>query len=238
MQEILLVEDLESDARLTERTLRKAGIRNAIRHVWGVAEALLYLTAVEKGDKDSSPAILLLDLKMPQRSGFDILGWMQGRQAFCDTLRIVLTQLDDLHSIRRAYSLGAHSFLTKPPRASDLKELVKAFPRHWQVSGRRPVRPTVGSLAIVDNAASKLDTNAVFAQNRQIIERLRADLDALKEHLSDNEQTFAVIDLIVSDFRDRNRVDFAKPLVAEGASASSIRPSSKRILRKKTARTA
>src|SRR3954469_16832304 len=178
MQEILLVEDVESDALLTERTLRKAGIRNPIRHVWDVAEALLYLATVEKGDKDSSPAILLLDLKMPQRSGFDILSWMQGRQAFCDTLRIVLTQLDDLQSIRRAYSLGAHSFLTKPARATDLKELIRAFPRHLQVSGGCPVHASGGPLSIVDNAVRSLDADAIFAQNRKIIQRTRADLDA------------------------------------------------------------
>ena len=84
----------------------------------------------------------------------------------------------------------------------------------------------------MDKSTRKRDADAVFERNRKIIERLRADLDALKEQVSDTEETFAVIDLIVSDFRDRHTGDAAKRLVATGASARSIRPSPKRRARK------
>ena len=83
--------------------------------------------------KDYEPvlAILFLDLKLPDLSGFEILARIKGEPILAQTLRIVLSQTEDLDNIRRAYSLGAHSFLSKPATHDDVQELIKGFPDYW-----------------------------------------------------------------------------------------------------------
>jgi len=49
---------------------------------------------------------------------------------------IVLSQIEDLASIKRGYALGAHSFLSKPLKAADMRELVQTFPGYWSIDGK------------------------------------------------------------------------------------------------------
>ena len=131
--DILLVEDAEGDARLIQRTLQIAGVRNPLRHISSGTEAMAYLAEAENGAK-TVPAVLLVDVKLPGMSGFEILAWTRGRAAFLKMLRIVLSSLDDIPSIRKAYTLGANSFLIKPPRQQEFEELIKTFPANWILS--------------------------------------------------------------------------------------------------------
>ena len=150
VREILIVEDSETDAQLLKRALQAAGVRNPIHHAWDGKQALNWLEdAVTLAHKEHSPvvAILFLDLKLPDLSGFDILTHIKEQPALAQTLRIVLSQMGDLDAIRRAYSLGAHSFLGKPASQHDLQELINGFPDHWIVgvgpsrsSGRQSVK--------------------------------------------------------------------------------------------------
>ncbi len=134
MKEILLVEDSDTDATLLQRVLKEAKVINPLHHLSNGAEALTCLQETErKAPEDSAtvPSILLLDLKLPAVSGFEILSFLRGRAAFSELLKIIVSDLDDLESIRKAYALGAHSFLTKPVHRSDLKELIRVYPAPW-----------------------------------------------------------------------------------------------------------
>src|SRR5256885_8329961 len=75
MHEILLIEDSETDALLVQRALEAARVRNPIRHTWCGADAVSYLAAVGKKGKNGltpAPAVILLDLKLPDMLGFEI----------------------------------------------------------------------------------------------------------------------------------------------------------------------
>ncbi|SRR5258706_3626537 len=134
MQEILLVEDTDSDAELTLRTLKVVGVANPVRRIPDGAEAMAYLTRLEKtSDVAAGPSVLLLDVKLPGFTGFEILQRIKGRPALSKTLRVVLSQLDDTKSIKQAYAFGADSFLSKPVGELDLRELIRTFPGHWIV---------------------------------------------------------------------------------------------------------
>jgi two-component system response regulator len=136
MDEIVLVEDSDSDARLIQRTLQLAGVHNPVRHYWTGQEALNGLSAAEKRGRKGEgklPGILIIDLKLPDMTGYDILLWLQSRKAYQATLRIVLSQLEDIPSIKKAYAFGANSFLTKPARQEDLDELIRVYPAHWML---------------------------------------------------------------------------------------------------------
>jgi response regulator RpfG family c-di-GMP phosphodiesterase len=77
------------------------------------------------------PSVLLLDIGLPNVTGFEILDYLQGRPAFAGMLKIVISQIADLDSIKRAYTFGAHSFLGKPVNQLDLGNLITGFPTHW-----------------------------------------------------------------------------------------------------------
>jgi CheY-like chemotaxis protein len=137
VKEILLIEDSPPDADLVTRALKEEGIANPIRWIRDGSEALRCLQDVEllAAIGPPVPSILLVDLKLPGLSGFEILENIQGKPAFRGMLRIVLSNLGDLENIKRAYRCGAHSFLTKPVQSENLRELIVAFPGNWSFTG-------------------------------------------------------------------------------------------------------
>ena len=136
MKDILLVEDSTSDAELITKALRAAGVDNPIRFLSDGANAMAHLESAEHNAAIAGvPSVLLLDLKLPGFSGFEILERLQGRKPFEQTLRIVLSHLDNIKNISRAYRLGAHSFLTKPLHPQDVNDLIAMFPGYWLLRG-------------------------------------------------------------------------------------------------------
>lgn len=143
-REILLVEDSDSDARLIQRALLIAGVANHVRHIANGRQAMFYLRGLIE-DCKLLPSVLLLDLKLPSMNGFEILSWIQQQDAFSKTLRVVLTELNFISNVRKAYALGAHSFLGKPIGQEDLHELITVFPEYWvlTINSTIPAEPSV-----------------------------------------------------------------------------------------------
>src|SRR5205809_460931 len=134
MHEILLVDDSADDALLLERALRVAGVGNPLRHAGNGADAIAFLNtqeAVMEKKRVSQLGIIFIDLKLPDKSGFDILNLMHGRKAFAETLRVVISSIESMENIKRAYALGADSFISKPVTQFDLAELIRSFPEQW-----------------------------------------------------------------------------------------------------------
>jgi CheY-like chemotaxis protein len=137
MGDILLVDNSDQDAEVLERVLREARVRNRIVRMDDGTQALAHLKSLE--EKLSSggpplPAILLMSLHLPGLSGFDILADLQPRKAFSKILRIVLSDLQNTESIKRAYALGAQTFLSKPIHQIEIKELIKTYPDYWTLN--------------------------------------------------------------------------------------------------------
>jgi CheY-like chemotaxis protein len=134
---ILLVEDSERDAMAMKELLRSIGVKNQIVPLNSGRKALSYLL----GDGDFTdkerypvPGIVLLDLRMPDLDGFDVLEWMNQRPEFKQVLIVVLSAYDGLREVKHAYSLGAKSFLVKPCSAADIRNMIEAYPQHWTLS--------------------------------------------------------------------------------------------------------
>src|SRR6476469_3345372 len=91
---ILLVEDDPNDALISQQFLRKAGINHRVIHVNDGWEAINYLAGKTPFNDRSAwplPVLILLDLKLPKYSGFDILTWLQSRPALAKIPVVVLT---------------------------------------------------------------------------------------------------------------------------------------------------
>jgi len=131
---ILLVEDSEEDIAIFTNALKRSGLGNPFKVVHDGAEAISYLTAqgvFADRRRFPMPGILLLDLTLPKLDGWDVLHWLRSRTEFDKLLVVVLTASLRLDDLRRAYHIGANSFLTKPCRADDLVNLAEGFRDHW-----------------------------------------------------------------------------------------------------------
>ncbi|WBO23182.1 response regulator [Sphingomonas abietis] len=112
---IVMIEDDEGHARLIEKNIRRAGISNHIRHFTDGTSALDYLYNAPEGPALNGPALILLDLNLPDMSGTDILQRIKSDgNPLKRTPVIVLTTTDDKVEIQRCYDLGANVYITKP----------------------------------------------------------------------------------------------------------------------------
>jgi CheY-like chemotaxis protein len=131
---ILLVEDNEDDVFLMQRALKEAAISNPLRIVEDGQEAVDYLSGAAKFSDRSRyplPAIIFLDLKLPLKSGHEVLTWIRSQPPFQSTVVVVLTSSDEPTDVARAYQIGANSYLVKPPTAEQLLDMAKSFKWYW-----------------------------------------------------------------------------------------------------------
>ena len=110
---IVMIEDDEGHARLIEKNIRRAGISNTIHHFLDGTSALDYLYNHKEGPAMNGPALILLDLNLPDMSGTDILSKIKSG-VLKRTPVVVLTTTDDKVEIQRCYDLGANVYITKP----------------------------------------------------------------------------------------------------------------------------
>jgi CheY-like chemotaxis protein len=138
---ILLVDDNPHDVVLLRLAFRRVGIIDPIKLAKDGLEAVRYLKGEGPyADRQlyPSPTLMLLDLKMPQSTGFDVLTWVRS-QPWLDSLAVVvLTGSKDSEDIARAYELGANSYLTKPTQFSDLVKMTQVLKEYCASAGQPP----------------------------------------------------------------------------------------------------
>ena len=131
---ILLVEDNEDDVFLMERAVKGAGITNPISVVEDGQQAINYLSGAghySDREKFPLPVVVFLDLKLPLKSGHEVLAWIREQTSFQTLVVVVLTSSNQQSDISRCYALGANSYLVKPPTPDQLVDLAKAFRWYW-----------------------------------------------------------------------------------------------------------
>ncbi|MCO6416719.1 response regulator [Siccirubricoccus sp. KC 17139] len=109
---IVMIEDDEGHARLIEKNLQRAGVYNEVQHFGDGTSALDYLLG--PGRPAQRPLLVLLDLNLPDMSGFDILAKIKDDPVLRPAPVIILTTTDDEREIRRGYELGCNVYITKP----------------------------------------------------------------------------------------------------------------------------
>jgi CheY-like chemotaxis protein len=132
-QTILLVDDSTNDLELMRMAFKKAEFSHPLQEVHNGEEAIAYL----KGDgpycdrnKFPLPTVMLLDLNMPMKNGFDVLRWTRAQPALKRMPIIILTASTRTEDVEQAFDLGATSFLVKPPALSELASMIRCL-RDW-----------------------------------------------------------------------------------------------------------
>ncbi len=155
---LLIVEDQENDILFLKHAFQKAGIANPVQVVQDGQQALDYLAGTGSyADRRTYPlpAMIFLDLKLPQVHGLDVLQWLRENSNLPPIVVVVWTSSSLDEDIARAYRLGANSYVVKPSSMDKLVEIVKDFANWWfkhneppPRSGPRPTIPVGFSGAI------------------------------------------------------------------------------------------
>jgi CheY-like chemotaxis protein len=131
---LLLVEDDPEDARFALRAFSKVCTSPRIQHVVDGMKAQAYLEGrAEFADrlKHPLPSLILLDVKLPQLNGFELLEWMRSRPEFEFLPVIMLSSSQVPEDVARAKTLGALEYHVKPVGLAQLERTVEAICRVW-----------------------------------------------------------------------------------------------------------
>lgn len=136
---LLLVEDEPHSVYFFEHIARKLKIPNPLRVVKNGQEALDYFNGVGAfADRQQNPlpGLILLDLKMPHVTGFEVLRQIRANSAWRAIVVIVLTSSASHADIAKAYELGANAYLVKPLELEELEALIKAVRDFWLIQNQ------------------------------------------------------------------------------------------------------
>ena len=108
---IVMIEDDEGHARLIEKNIVRAGVKNPILHFPTGGAGMDYL---RQHNPSMGSLLILLDLNLPDMTGIDILQSLKADDTLKKSPVIVLTTTDDKREIERCYELGCSVYITKP----------------------------------------------------------------------------------------------------------------------------
>jgi CheY-like chemotaxis protein len=131
---ILHVEDDEQDVFFLQRAFRAAGVVNPVHHVRDGEEAIDYLGGTGPfADRKSAlpPQLVLLDLKLPGKTGLEVLEWIRAHPTLRAMIVIVFSSSPEPEDVERAYNAGANSYIVKPADLDQYAEIAILLKRWW-----------------------------------------------------------------------------------------------------------
>lgn len=135
---ILLVEDDEDHAEFIKRILQRADPDITLIRVKDGAEAVSFILQRPPYQNRSLPALVILDLKLPKKSGHEVLEEIKAHSTYKSIPFVVLTTSDAEVDKERAYSHHVNSYLVKPMEAEQFKRMLRELHLYW-INMNRPV---------------------------------------------------------------------------------------------------
>ncbi len=126
---ILVAEDDAGHARLIEKNLTRAGLNNPILRFDNGQAVLDFLFRRGSGPQRASevPYLLLLDIRMPQVDGVEVLRRVKEHAELRKIPVIILTTTDDPREVERCHSIGCASYIVKPVDYNKFAEAIKGL---------------------------------------------------------------------------------------------------------------
>src|SRR3569833_578722 len=125
---VLHVDDDPNDTTLLQVACARAAVDFQLQNIGDGPEVIDFLSGTGKyADRTryEIPGLVLLDLKMPRATGWEILQWIRGNASLKNLPVFVLSGSELQEDKLRAYEVGANSYLVKPPNFSSLVSMVK-----------------------------------------------------------------------------------------------------------------
>lgn len=129
--EILLVEDNPADVRLIVEVLKDFRLEKNITVVTDGEKVKEYLMKKNEFFNVTRPDIILLDINMPRKNGFEILKEIKENEEFKDIPVIIITTSDSEENVINAYKLGANCYIVKPLQLDEFIRVVRGIEEFW-----------------------------------------------------------------------------------------------------------
>lgn len=137
---ILLVDDSPLDTEMALNALKQYRLGNEVVMLRDGVEALDYL--YRRGDyttrDDGSPAVILLDLKMPKVDGLEVLRTIKADAELRMIPVVVMTSSREEQDLVKSYELGANGYVVKPLDFSAFVEAIRLVGSFWLVLNELP----------------------------------------------------------------------------------------------------
>ncbi len=127
---ILLVDDDNAEMMIVRRALNELKVPNELVHHFDGENALKYL----KKNASKGPCVILLDLNMPQMSGFDFLATLKADPELKQIPVIIFTVSNGEHDKTRCFELSAAGYMLKPANYNELLDAIKTLDAYWTLS--------------------------------------------------------------------------------------------------------
>lgn len=138
---VLLVEDDLNDIFLVKRAFKMARVRNPLQIVTDGEEAIRYLRGEGKyADRDAHPLprLVVMDIKMPRKSGFEVLEWVKTQDKLRLIPVVIVSSSENPAEINRAYELGANAYMVKPVNFREVEHMFESITHYWGLECAKP----------------------------------------------------------------------------------------------------
>jgi CheY-like chemotaxis protein len=127
---ILIVDDIPDDASLIRRAVLDLHPKAVVQVVTSGTDLKAYLEG--KGPYANReafpyPCLIMLDLRMPEMDGFEVMEWLKSQTRHAAVPVIAISAFDQQKFIKRAYQLGARTFLSKPVNSESIREAIRVL---------------------------------------------------------------------------------------------------------------
>jgi two-component system response regulator len=164
---ILAVDDEEDAHLLLKRAFHKAALDIPLIGFRNGAQAIEYLGAEGQFCNRTDhpfPSLLLLDLKMPIKDGFDVLEFIKQKKELQKFPVIVFSCSAERSDVAKAYALGCHAYVQKPVESNELNALVKAIGQEFfpsamrELDDKQPAKPFSAFVVTPEKVGATLPT--------------------------------------------------------------------------------
>jgi len=140
---VLLVEDDLNDIFLVKRAFKIAKVRNPLQVVTDGQDAIHYLSGNGRyADREAYPLpkLIVMDIKMPRRSGFEVLQYVKGggNHLLRRIPIVIVSSSESPTDINRAYELGANASMVKPVDYRAVEHLFNSITQYWGLECAKP----------------------------------------------------------------------------------------------------
>ncbi len=138
---ILHVDDDPNDVLLVQRAFRKINCAVNLQAVADGEQAVAYLSGTGQFQDRARfpfPELVLMDLKMPRKTGLEVLAWIRANVATRRLIVVMFTSSRHEADVNKAYELGTNSYLLKPVGFDELLEMVRTLGLYWSTFNERP----------------------------------------------------------------------------------------------------
>lgn len=131
---LLQAEDEPADVHLLKYSIENSGVDLCLHDVHDGQAAIDYLSGHGPfADRATHhfPRLLLLDIKMPRKSGFQVLQWIRSTPTLPPLSVVMFSSTLREQDVQEAYRLGANAFVIKPASVQERNDFVKSLVSFW-----------------------------------------------------------------------------------------------------------